>query len=124
VPINLTKPDPTPAQQQRQSEQQKVYTELAGLFTVLSDRTRLHILTILARGERNVMSLCEELGLPQPTVSHHLGMLRMNGLVANRRAGKQVFYSLDGRTESLPRDGLQFKAGTRMVRIEDGQAEG
>ncbi len=52
--------------------------QLASLFRLLSDKTRLNILLSLARGERNVSSLCKELELPQPTVSHHLGLLRVN----------------------------------------------
>src|ERR671913_223705 len=47
--------------------------QLAALFRLLSDRTRLNLLMLLADGERNVTSLCEALKLPQPTVSHHLG---------------------------------------------------
>ena len=50
---------------------------LVGLFRLLSDKTRLSILMLLATGEKNVGSLCVELNLPQPTVSHHLGLLRM-----------------------------------------------
>jgi ArsR family transcriptional regulator, zinc-responsive transcriptional repressor len=68
--------------------------QLTALFRLLSDRTRLNILLALADGERNVSSLCMELGLPQPTVSHHLGLLRVNNIITNRRKGKQVFYSL------------------------------
>jgi DNA-binding transcriptional ArsR family regulator len=71
--------------------------QLATLFRLLADRTRLNLLMLLAEGERNVTSLCEALHLPQPTVSHHLGLLRMSSVIANRRDGKQVFYSLDGR---------------------------
>src|SRR2546428_11575879 len=92
---------------------------LAGLFRLLSDKTRLNILLLLAKGERNVTSLCNELALPQPTVSHHLGLLRMSNLIANRRAGKQVFYELDGRIDaadgkslSVKTDGFQVKIGT------------
>jgi len=70
--------------------------QLTALFRLLSDKTRLNILLLLAEGERNVTSLCEGLGLPQPTVSHHLGLLRMNNVIASRRHGKQVFYSLNG----------------------------
>lgn len=73
--------------------------QLIALFKLLSDRTRLQILLLLAAGERNVTSLCEELQLPQPTVSHHLGLLRLNSVIANRRSGKQVFYSLNGRVD-------------------------
>lgn len=73
--------------------------QLTALFRLLSDKTRLNILLLLADGERNVTSLCEELHLPQPTVSHHLGLLRMNNVIANRRNGKQVFYALNGRVD-------------------------
>jgi len=65
----------------------------------LSDKTRLNILMLLSEGERNVTSLCEALKLPQPTVSHHLGLLRMNNIIGNRRNGKQVFYTLNGRVD-------------------------
>jgi DNA-binding transcriptional ArsR family regulator len=70
--------------------------QLANLFRLLSDRTRLNILMVLAHGERNVSSLCQELHLPQPTVSHHLGLLRVNNIISNHRRGKQVFYALSG----------------------------
>lgn len=73
--------------------------ELVGLFKLLSDGTRLDLLMLLAKGEQNVTTLCEELGLPQPTVSHHLALLRMSNVISNRRSGKKVFYSLNGRVE-------------------------
>lgn len=68
--------------------------QITSLFRLLSDKTRVNILMLLTKGQRNVTSLCEALQLPQPTVSHHLGLLRMNKLIANRRSGKQVFYEL------------------------------
>jgi DNA-binding transcriptional ArsR family regulator len=74
--------------------------QLTMMFRLLTDKTRLNILLILAAGERNVSSLCEELKLPQPTVSHHLGLLRMSNVIGNRRAGKQVFYGLNGRIDA------------------------
>lgn len=96
---------------------------LVGLFRLLSDKTRLNILMILARGERNVSSLCEELSLPQPTVSHHLGLLRTKNLISNRRSGKQVFYGLNGRIESSGGEGLQIRAEPFTIRI-DTEGEG
>ena len=69
--------------------------EVVGMLRTLSDPTRLRLLAILQEGEQSVTALCDELQLAQPTVSHHLGRLRMARLVANRRAGKQVFYSLN-----------------------------
>ena len=71
--------------------------ELTDLFGLLSDKTRLSILMLLCEGEKNVSSLCAELHLPQPTVSHHLGLLRIHSLIDNRRSGKQVYYGLNGR---------------------------
>src|SRR5688500_16347206 len=73
--------------------------QLTAVFRLLSDKTRLNILMLLSEGERNVTSLCEALKLPQPTVSHHLGLLRMNNIIGNRRDGKQVFYTLNGRVD-------------------------
>lgn len=72
-----------------------VVGELAQAFRMLSDETRLKIIFYLARKEQNVGSLCDILGLAQPTVSHHLGLLRMGRLIVNRRNGKQVIYSLN-----------------------------
>ena len=85
---------------------------LAGLFRILSDPTRLRILMLLADGERNVSDLCRKLGAPQPTVSHHLGLLRMGELVTTRRSGKEIFYSL----RSIERD----KSGRAIETILDG----
>jgi len=72
-----------------------VVGELAQAFRLLSDETRLKIVFHLAKAEQNVGSLCKILGLAQPTVSHHLGLLRMGRLIVNRRNGKQVIYSLN-----------------------------
>src|SRR6266511_4582661 len=68
---------------------------LAQVFKLLSDESRLKILVQLARdGERHVGALCTILGQSQPAVSHHLTLLRMSGLVAYRRDGKNNFYRL------------------------------
>src|SRR3712207_1477906 len=90
---------------------------LAALFKLLSDCTRLRILMLLAKGERNVSSLCDELKLPQPTVSHHLGLLRMRNIIANRRSGKQVFYGLDGQVQPQADNSLQIRSDTYSVNI-------
>jgi len=92
---------------------------LVELFRLLSDKTRLNILLLLAKGERNVTSLCEELALPQPTVSHHLGLLRMRNLISNRRNGKQVFYGLNGQVVPDRASGLQIGAQSFNVIISE-----
>jgi DNA-binding transcriptional ArsR family regulator len=95
--------------------------QLTSLFRLLSDKTRLNILLLLAQGERNVSSLCEELNLPQPTVSHHLGLLRLNNVIANRRHGKQVFYTLNGhdRGNAAMAHALAFAASRFDVTISE-----
>jgi DNA-binding transcriptional ArsR family regulator len=97
--------------------------QLTSLFRLLSDRTRLNILLLLAQGERNVSSLCEQLKLPQPTVSHHLGLLRMNNIIANRRSGKQVFYSLNGRSDLSDSSVLHLSLENHRVNVLPRQAK-
>lgn len=89
--------------------------QLTSLCKILSDRTRVTILYLLMGGERNVTSFCDELKLPQPTVSHHLGLMRQHGILSSRRSGKQVFYWLSGQVDqghedqslTIKTDGLQ-----------------
>ena len=92
---------------------------LTGLFRLLSDRTRLNILLLLSGGERNVTHLCTQLKLPQPTVSHHLGLLRMSQIIDNRRSGKQVFYTLNPRiaVNDSETEALEITAGPYAVRV-------
>jgi DNA-binding transcriptional ArsR family regulator len=92
--------------------------QLSSLFRLLSDKTRLSILMRLSDGERNVTTLCEELALPQPTVSHHLGLLRMNNVVGNRRHGKQVFYALHGLNEVGNGSVMEFGLQNLMVHVK------
>ena len=73
--------------------------QVASLFRVLGDPTRLQILVSLANGEKHVTAICAELGLPQPTASHHLALLRMNNIVGHHRVGKQMYYGLEGQVE-------------------------
>jgi DNA-binding transcriptional ArsR family regulator len=100
--------------------------QLTSLFRLLSDRTRVNILLSLADGERNVSSLCDGLQLPQPTVSHHLGLLRVNNLIANRRKGKQVFYALHPGVSLLESGSLQIgveKFSVKIARKEPAPTE-
>ena len=91
---------------------------LCQLFRLLSDKTRLQIVMLLAGGERNVTSLCEELDLPQPTVSHHLGLLRMNRVIINKRQGKQVIYALDTSGGKAANGKLKFSTPPYGVVVE------
>ena len=60
----------------------------------LSHEHRLLLLCILSQGERSVSELEQLLSLRQPTVSQQLARLRLDGLVATRRDGKTIYYSL------------------------------
>jgi DNA-binding transcriptional ArsR family regulator len=91
--------------------------QLASLFQALADKTRLQILTLLAQGERNVTSLHEELNLPQPAVSYHLGLLRAGNVVSHRRLGQQVIYGLAGPGTSSEGRVLELPLQHLTVRI-------
>lgn len=74
--------------------------DLAQVFKLMSDETRLRILFYLAQsGELHVTDLCNRLGQSQPAVSHHLALLRVSELIESRREGKHNFYSV--RTEKF-----------------------
>jgi ArsR family transcriptional regulator len=68
--------------------------ESSEFFKTLSDPNRVKILQALRDREKCVSEIVEEVGLKQPVVSHHLGVLRRLGLVNARKNGKQVHYSL------------------------------
>jgi DNA-binding transcriptional ArsR family regulator len=68
---------------------------LAELFSALSDATRLRIISTLMIGERNVGAIASIVELSESAVSHQLRGLRQMRLVRTRKAGRQVFYSLD-----------------------------
>jgi ArsR family transcriptional regulator len=71
----------------------RVVADLVLLFKLFADETRLRILLYLMQhGELNVRTLCQMLGQSQPAVSHHLALLRVNGLIESRRDGKHNFY--------------------------------
>jgi len=75
--------------------------QAAMLLKQVSDPTRLQVLMLLSEQERNVGSLCSDLGnQSQPAVSHHLALLRHGRLIEPRREGKNNVYSLtdEGRT--------------------------
>ena len=80
---------------EKQTPESEVLFELADLFKVFGDSTRLRIMYALSEDEKNVLSIAEELGMEQSTISHQLRILRVNKLVRGRRAGKQIWYSLD-----------------------------
>lgn len=69
--------------------------DLAELFKVFGDSTRIKILYALFEAELCVCDIAQALGMTQTTVSHQLRVLKANKLVKFRKEGKNVFYSLD-----------------------------
>ena len=61
----------------------------------LADETRQKIMALCCCGEMSVSDLAAKTGVAQPTVSHHLKILKDAGLVRSRREGKEIFYALD-----------------------------
>ena len=58
----------------------------------MADETRQRILSLLQTGEMNESDIVAHLDLTQPTISHHLALLRRANLVSTRHEGKYVFY--------------------------------
>ena len=69
--------------------------ELADLFKLFGDSTRLGILWALSESEMCVCDLCALLKMKQPAVSHQLKNLKQSRIVKARRDGKVIYYSLD-----------------------------
>lgn len=68
--------------------------DLAELFKVFGDSTRIRILYVLFKEEVCVCDIAEELGMTQSAISHQLKILKTNRLVKSKRDGKQIIYSL------------------------------
>lgn len=69
--------------------------DLAELFKVFGDTTRIRILYELFGGECCVSDIAERLAMTQSAISHQLRVLKSSRLIRSRREGKTVFYSLD-----------------------------
>ena len=72
----------------------KAMEEVARRLRAISDPIRLRILYTLRDAEHSVGSLAEELELPQPTISRHLGQLYQNKILARQQVGNQVYYAV------------------------------
>ena len=72
----------------------EVLYDLAELFKVFGDSTRIRILYVLFEAEVCVCDLAEILHMTQSAISHQLKILKQSRLVKSRREGKSVFYSL------------------------------
>ena len=74
-------------------DEEELY-DLADLFKVFADSTRIRILFVLFESEVCVCDLAKVLNMTQSAVSHQLRILKQSKLVKSRREGKSIFYSL------------------------------
>ena len=87
--------------EQPMPEETELY-DLAELFKVFGDSTRIRILFVLSSAEVCVCDLARVLNMPQSAISHQLRILKQNKLVKSRREGKSIFYSLaDGHVSTI-----------------------
>lgn len=77
----------------------------------LADDTRQQILTLLLQGEMCVSDIVEAFDMTQPTISHHLNILKQSQLVTSRKEGKQVYYAIN-------RDNVVECCGLLMTKFE------
>ena len=90
-----------------ESDEEKMY-ELADLFKIFGDSTRLRILTLLAKGQKCVSAISDELSLTQSAVSHQLRILRQSKLVKGCRSGRNIEYALaDDHVKTIISQGLE-----------------
>lgn len=76
----------------------------------LADETRQKIMNLVCCEQLSVNEIVEQLDVSQPTVSHHLAILREAGLVSVREEGKQTFYSLN-------QERVAFCCGQLMIKF-------
>lgn len=82
-------------------DEEELY-DLAELFKVFGDSSRIRILFVLFEAEVCVCDLAAALNMTQSAVSHQLKILKQNKLVKSRREGKSIFYSLaDGHVRTI-----------------------
>ena len=93
----MTKEEPTTEAAQALDDtlpDEEMLYDLADLFKVFSDTTRIKILYSLMPGEKRVADIADTIGATQSAVSHQLRILKQARLVKFQREGKNVLYSL------------------------------
>ncbi len=81
--------------------------QLANLFKIFGDGTRIKILFVLFESDMCVFHIAQTLGMTMSAISHQLSVLKNANLVSSRRDGKTVFYSLkDDHVRSIIEQGM------------------
>lgn len=99
--------DVVKAVKEKMPDEDELY-DLAEIFKVFGDSTRIKILYVLFEQEMCVCDIAQLLNMTQSAISHQLKILKQSRLVKSRREGKAVFYSLaDGHVRSIINQGLE-----------------
>ena len=94
-----------------QMPDEEILYDLAELFKVFGDSTRIKILYVLFESEMCVCDIAQLLNMNQSAISHQLRVLKQSKLVKYRRDGKTVFYSLaDGHVRTILGQGMEHVA--------------
>ena len=92
---SLDAPAPVPAPAAAQAPYpEEMFDKAAALFRIMSAPMRLRIINALCQGEKNVGELLAHIPTTQPNMSQHLNTLYKGGVLARRREGVQIFYSI------------------------------
>lgn len=87
---------------------EEMVSDLAELFKIFGDRTRLKILFVLLKEEMCVCDIAHILGMQQSAISHQLRVLKQSRIVKFRKEGKTVFYSLaDAHVKTVLSQGME-----------------
>lgn len=99
--------DVVQAVRNKMPEEDELY-DLAEIFKVFGDSTRIKILYALFEAEMCVCDIAQLLNMTQSAISHQLRILKQSRLVKSRRDGKAVFYSLaDSHVRSIINQGIE-----------------
>lgn len=91
--------------------EEEILYDLAELFKVFGDSTRIKILYVLFESEMCVCDIAQLLNMSQSAISHQLRVLKQSQLVKYRREGKTVFYSLaDNHVRTIINQGMEHVA--------------
>jgi len=88
-------PDQHSLQSKKEGLPADLLADVAATFKALSDPNRAQLVYLLTQNEYSVNELSRQVAISASTVSHHLAKLRAIRLVRTRRAGNQIFYSID-----------------------------
>lgn len=92
----------------REMPDEEILYDLAELFKIFGDSTRIKILYVLFESEMCVCDIAQLLNMTQSAISHQLRALKQSKLVKYRREGKTIFYSLaDGHVRTIINQGME-----------------